>query len=167
MASQDITRIRVGRHPTGIVGLREALERVACEHKALTDDEVREKLMTQLSKRNYIHPKTQHLYEDAFLRAYKKYVGEPIGEDTSGSLQIRVLGPGCPNCEKMAQDLMQVITELRIAADLDHVRDPLEIGSYGMVSLPALVINGTIMSSGRVPGKEQVKQWLLKAAETN
>jgi hypothetical protein len=91
-------------------------------------------------------------------------VGEPYEEDASGWVQIRILGPGCQNCERMEQEIMQLIAELRIPADLEHVRDPIKIGSYGMVSVPALVINDKIMASGRVPGKGQMKEWLQEAA---
>ena len=167
MVSQNVTRIRVGRHPTGIVGLKEALEQLATVHADLTDNEISKKLLALLSKSNYINPKIHNLYEDAFLREYKKFVGEPYEEDASQWIQIRILGPGCPNCEKMEQEIMQLIAELRLPADLDHVRDPMEIGSYGMVAVPALVINGKVMSSGRVPDKGQMKEWVREAMAVN
>jgi len=40
---------------------------------------------------------------------------------------------GCPRCEKLKQDLMALMAELNIAAGLEHVRDPLEIASYGVM----------------------------------
>lgn len=165
MASHDVTRIRVGKHPTGIVGLKEALEQVAAGQKAGADNEIRKELLARLSKSNYINPKIEDLYGDAFLREYRKFVGESFEEDAPGWLQVRVLGPGCPNCDRMEQDLMQVIAELGIVADLEHVRDLLEIGSYGKVPVPALVIDGKVVASGQVPGKAQMKEWLKEAAE--
>jgi small redox-active disulfide protein 2 len=167
MTSQDVTRIRVGKHPTGIVGLHEALEQVASGHKGQTDDEIRKKLLACLSKKNYINPKIQGLYGDAFLREYKKFMGEPFEEDAPEWVRVRVLGPGCPNCDRMEQELMQVIAELGIAADIEHVRDILEIASYGKVAVPALVINDKVMASGQVPAKEQMKEWLMAAARGN
>ena len=164
MASQEVTRIRVGKHPTGIVGLKEALAQVAAECGGRADSEIRKELLARLSKSNYIQPKIEDLYGEAFLREYKKYMGEPFEEDGPGWVQVRVLGPGCPNCDRMEQELMQVIAELGIDADLAHVRDLLEIGSYGKVSVPALVIDGKVMASGQLPSREQMKEWLTDAA---
>ena len=48
-------------------------------------------------------------------------------------MEIKVLGPGCPNCEKLEQDVMELITELKLAADLEHVRDPVAISGYGVM----------------------------------
>ena len=87
-------------------------------------------------------------------------IGEPVSEDAAGSLQIKVLGPGCPSCDKLEQDLMAVMAELNLSADLDHVRDVKEIACYGVMGNPALVINGKVVAVGRVPSKNQLKEWL-------
>ena len=59
---------------------------------------------------------------------------------------------------------MTVMTELNIPADLDHVRDIKEIACYGVMGNPALVINGKVVAAGRVPSKNQLKEWLKAAA---
>jgi hypothetical protein len=48
-------------------------------------------------------------------------------------------------------------------ADLEHVRDPVEIGSYGVMSMQALVINGKVKAAGRLPSEGTIRQWLLEA----
>jgi hypothetical protein len=57
---------------------------------------------------------------------------------------------------------MALMAELRIKADLEHVRDPAEIGTFGVMSMPALLINGKVKAAGRVPPKGTIKQWLLE-----
>ncbi|MBW1944462.1 MAG: thioredoxin family protein [Deltaproteobacteria bacterium] len=78
-------------------------------------------------------------------------------------MEIKVLGPGCPNCERLEQDLMSLMTELQVKADLEHVRNPLEISEYGVMGMPGLVVNGQIKCTGKVPSREQLKTWLLEA----
>ena len=164
MTADDISQIIVAGQRTGIVGLKKTLEEVARECAGRADGEITDELMRRLSKRNYIVPKVKDAYETAFLREYKKFVGEPFEETVDpGLVQIKVLGPGCPNCERLEQDLMALMAELQMKADLEHVRDPVEIGSYGVMSMPALVINGKIKAAGRMPSKGTIKQWLLEA----
>ena len=81
-------------------------------------------------------------------------------------MEIKVLGPGCPRCEKLEQDLMATMAELNIAAGLEHVRDPLEIGNFGVTGMPALIINGEVKASGSVPPKSKLKEWLLEATKS-
>ncbi len=75
-------------------------------------------------------------------------------------LQVRVLGPGCVNCQKLEQETLAALSELNLAADFEHVRDILEIARYRVLGIPALVINGQVKCVGRVPGREQIKIWL-------
>lgn len=163
MSDIEVTRIKVGKHPTGIIGLKETLKSVAGEMRGADDEEIRKTLLERLGKNNYITPKAEDLYGQAFLREYKRFVGEPFNESESSGLEIKVLGPGCPRCEQIEQTLMRLIAEMKIEADLDHVRDPLEIGKYGIMSMPALVINGEVKAAGGVPPKETLKVWLEQA----
>ena len=165
MVEHDVTQISVGGDRVGIIGLKTVLEDVAREFKDRSDEEIKAELMTRLGKSNYIVPSAKAAYEAAFFREYKKFIGEPVPEDPTGSLQIRVLGPGCPSCDKLEQDLMAVMAELKLSADLDHVRDVKEIACYGVMGNPALVINGKVVAVGRVPSKNQLKEWLRVAAK--
>jgi len=165
MSDDKITRITVGGHTTGIIGLKPILEEVANEFKGRSDDEIKAELLTRLSQKNYISSRTRDVYGHAFLREYKKIVGEPFEDTEGGGLEIKVLGRGCPRCEKLEQDLMAMMVELNIAADLEHVRDPLEIASYGVMGSPGLIINGQIKAVGSVPPPKKLKEWLLEAAK--
>jgi hypothetical protein len=164
MTADDISQIIVAGQRTGIVGLKKTLEEVARECAGRADGEITDELMRRLSKRNYIVAKVKDAYETAFLREYKKFVGKPFEETVDpGLVQIKVLGPGCPNCERLEQDIMALMAELQMKADLEHVCDPVEIGSYGVMSMPALVINGKIKAAGKLPSKGTIRQWLLEA----
>lgn len=165
MPDEKITRITVGGQPTGIIGLQPIFEEVANEFKGKPDDEIKAELLNRLSKRNYISSRTMDMYGQAFLREYKKFIGEPFEDTEAGGLEIKVLGPGCPRCEKLEQDLMAMMAELNIAAGLEHVRDPVEIASYGVMGSPGLIINGQVKTVGSVPPKSKLKEWLLEAAK--
>lgn len=167
MADDKVTRISVGGHATGIIGLQPILEEVANEFKGKTDDEIKAELLNRLSQKNYISSRTRDVYGHAFLREYKNFVEEPFEDTEAGGLEIKVLGPGCPRCEKLEQDLMTMMAELNIAADLEHVRNPLEIASYGVMGSPALIINGQVKVVGSVPPAKKLKEWLMAAAKSS
>jgi len=166
MSEDKVTRINVGGHATGIIGLGPILEEVAKEFKSRTDDEIKAELLNRLSRKNYINSRTKDMYGHAFLREYKKFIGEPFEDTEAGGLEIKVLGPGCPRCEKLEQDLMAMMAELNIAADLEHVRDPIDIANYGVMGSPGLIINGEVKAVGSVPPQNKLKEWLLEAAKS-
>ncbi len=61
----------------------------------------------------------------------------------------------------MTQIVREVLAELKIPGDLSHVTDPVEIAKFGVLGVPALVINGRIVCVGTVPDRNRVRQWLL------
>jgi small redox-active disulfide protein 2 len=165
MPEHDVTQILVGGHRIGIIGLKPVLEAVAGEFKQRPDADIKAELMRRLGRSNYIVSSAEAAYEAAFFREYKKFIGEPLPEDPTGPLQVKVLGPGCPECDRLERDLMAVMSELNLPADLDHVRDVKEIACYGVMGNPALVINGKVFAAGRVPSKNQLKEWLKAASK--
>ncbi|MDQ1335372.1 MAG: hypothetical protein QG552_2322 [Thermodesulfobacteriota bacterium] len=163
MAKDDVTQIRIGNSPVGIIGLKSVMEDMADEYGDRPDPEVQEELLNRLSKRNYVPSRVREDYGKAFLREFKKVLGKPIEEETPEGIQIKVLGPGCVQCDRLEQELMQVMSETGITADIEHVRDIKEIGRYGVMGTPALLINGQVKSVGRVPLKSKMMEWLREA----
>jgi len=163
MSRDDVTQIRVGNSPVGIIGLKTVMEDMAEEYGERPDREMLEELLNRLCKRNYIPEKVKENYAKAFLREFKKFLGKPFEEEPPGGLEIKVLGPGCYQCDKLEQDLMQVMAETGIMADIEHVRDIKEIGRYGVMGTPALIINGKVKSVGKVPPRNKLKEWLKEA----
>ena len=165
MTEHDVTQISVGGHRTGIMELKPVLEAVARELAGRPETEIRAALMERLGKSNYIVASARAAYEAAFFREYKKFIGDPMPADPTGPVQIKVLGQGCPSCDKLEQDVMAVLAELGLAADLDHVRDIREIAAYGVMGSPALVIDGKVVAVGKIPSKNQLKEWLKAASK--
>lgn len=75
-------------------------------------------------------------------------------------MEIKVLGPGCANCNKLEKIVEEAAKELGIADPVQKVSDIQAMLSYGIMSTPALVVDGKVKFAGRVPGKDEVKQYL-------
>ena len=158
-----VAKIKVGKFTVGIVGLNEAVDETAQKELA-SDEEIADHLLQVLKEKNYIPQKSEAEYGRAFLREYKKFKGEAFELEKPHGLEVKILGPGCPNCDKLEQMIFKVMAESNITGEVEHVRDLAEIANYGLVPTPALVINGKIKSSGRLPQERQVLQWLREAA---
>lgn len=78
-------------------------------------------------------------------------------------MEIKVLGPGCINCERLAETVKQAVSELGIDAEVTKVSDFAVMASYGMMASPGLVINEKLVSSGRVPSVKDIKILIEKA----
>ena len=163
MAKDDVTQIRIAGSPVGIIGIKAAMENMAEAYGDSSESEIKEELLNRLSKKNYVPSTVREDYGKAFLREFKKYLGKPVEEETPEGIQIKVLGPGCVQCDRLEQDLMQVMSETGIVADIEHVRDIREIGRYGVLGTPALLINGQVKSVGKVPMKSKIIEWLKEA----
>jgi small redox-active disulfide protein 2 len=155
-----ILKISVAGHSVGMVGLEEIFLQ-AKEKRRLSEVEIEKFLLEEAKKKNFIPPRTEGEYANALLREFKKFMGEKVEEDFS-TLQVRVLGPGCVNCQKLEQETMAALAELNLIADFDHVQDMEEIAKYGVLGTPTLVVNGQVKSVGRIPPIEQIKKWLLE-----
>lgn len=73
-------------------------------------------------------------------------------------MDIKVLGAGCANCNKLEQMVFDVLAELNADASVTHVTDFKEIASMGVMSTPALVIDGQVKFSGVVPSKAKLTE---------
>jgi small redox-active disulfide protein 2 len=69
---------------------------------------------------------------------------------------IKVLGSGCANCQKLEAIAQQAVDRLGIDAEVVHVTDFAEIMGYGVMSTPALVVDGELKLAGRVPSLDEV-----------
>ncbi len=76
---------------------------------------------------------------------------------------IKILGSGCAKCHRLEQLTREVVTELGLTAEFDHVTETNKIMAYPVMSTPALVINEQVKVAGRMPSKEEIADW-LKAA---
>ncbi|MCX8064832.1 MAG: thioredoxin family protein [Candidatus Hydrogenedentes bacterium] len=75
---------------------------------------------------------------------------------------IKVLGPGCMKCIQLYENAQKAAEELKIEYNIEKVTDIQEIMEYGIMLTPALVVNGEVLSSGKVLDKEEIKKLLSK-----
>lgn len=160
MSEDDVMQIKVSNHRVGIIGMKQVMDEMAEEYLQRPDDEVQTELLRRLSRKNYIPDQARESYATAFLREFKKFLGKPDEGELSEGLEIKVLGPGCPECDRLEGELMAVMAEMNLAAAIEHVRDMGEIRRYGVMGTPTLVINGKVKCAGRVPARATIKEWL-------
>ena len=77
-------------------------------------------------------------------------------------MEIKVLGVGCPKCRALEKNVINCLAELDIAADVSKVENINEMMEYGILRTPALVINGRVAVSGRIPSGNELKEILTK-----
>lgn len=75
-------------------------------------------------------------------------------------MKIEILGMGCQKCTDLYKSAEQAAAELGINAEMIKVTDIKEIMKYGVMNTPALVVDGKVKISGKVPGKEEIKAML-------
>lgn len=80
-------------------------------------------------------------------------------------MEIKMLGGGCPKCERLEAITREVVEELGMEATFTKVKTMPEIMAYDVMSTPALVIDETVKCYGRIPGKEEVRAWLEASGE--
>jgi small redox-active disulfide protein 2 len=160
MSQDDVLRIKVNKQPVGIIGLKRVLQEINEEYADRPDAEVEIELLKRISEKNYIPAPAKADYGKALLREFNKYLGRPYEDDAAEQLEIKVLGPGCDRCDKLERELMEVLAEMDLSADLEHVRDIKEIGRYGVMGTPALIINGRVKCVGSVPPRDKIIEWL-------
>ena len=79
-------------------------------------------------------------------------------------MQIKVFGPGCPRCKKTEENAVEALKELNLEAELVKVSDLQEIMSHGIMMTPGLAIDEEVVSTGKIPSVEEIKEWISKKA---
>ena len=134
--ADDFTQIWVGEDKIGLRGLKGAIEEIARSHAERTDDEIKDVLLERLSEKNYIAGSARKEYGAAFLREFRKFLGQPYEEALGTSLRIVVLGPGCSQCNQLEQTAKQALSEMGLPASLEHVTDVKEMAKYRLCQHP-------------------------------
>ena len=78
--------------------------------------------------------------------------------------KFEVLGTGCKKCVQSAQDIAAVARELGLEVDVEKVTDPERIMKYGVMSTPAVALDGRVVHTGSVPGRDKIEAWLKDPA---
>lgn len=75
-------------------------------------------------------------------------------------MEIKILGAGCPKCKRLEAVSRDVVEELGIDANFTKVTAMSDIMAYDILATPALVVDEVVLSSGRIPSKEEIREWL-------
>jgi small redox-active disulfide protein 2 len=80
-------------------------------------------------------------------------------------MNIKILGTGCAKCNQLEKLTKDVLTEMGVVADIDHVKDLNKIMEYPILTTPGLVINDELVVSGKVPDKNKLIQLVANALD--
>jgi len=75
-------------------------------------------------------------------------------------MKIEILGMGCPKCKQLTANAEEAVKELNINAEILKVMDINRIAEYGVMMTPALAVDGTIVSSGKLLTKDEIKRMI-------
>jgi len=153
--------IRIGKASIGLIGLDVALNRAETEN--MEEDEAVDFLFREISRRNYVPAGTEEKYRIALRETYRRHLGQAT--DPAGTLVIRIFGTGCVSCNNIQTQVIEVLNSMQLAADIEQIHDPDEIGRQGIIMTPALMINGEVKSGGKPPTVSQIEQWLKEAED--
>jgi len=77
-------------------------------------------------------------------------------------MNIQILGTGCPKCKALEKAAKEAVAEAGIDATVTKVEDIVDIMNFGVMTTPALVVDGKVVVKGRVPGVAEIKALLTK-----
>lgn len=78
-------------------------------------------------------------------------------------LQIKVVGPGCQNCQNLEKLCQEALAENNLKGHVEKVTDIRQFAELGIFMTPGLVVNGKVLSSGKIPTKHTLARWLTEA----
>jgi len=163
MAEDEIKQIMINGRLVSILGLEDSINKIAKNYKGKSDEEIKNGLLQEISIDNYVPPATIDAYGHALLREFKIAQGLSVAKENIPGLNIAVLGVGCARCNQLEDAVRNLLSEMKIAANLTHITDFKEIARYGVLDSPVLVINNKVVSAGEVPPKSKIRQWIIEA----
>ena len=81
-------------------------------------------------------------------------------EESGADHRVKILGSGCARCNKLEEATVTALKELGLESEVDHVREYEDIMAYSVMSLPALVVDGKVVSAGKLLSVQEVKEIL-------
>jgi len=148
--------IRIGQANIGLIGLDVALTQAAA--KKMSEEEAVRFLFAAVSRQNYIPVAAEERYREALRSAYRRHMNQE--EQDNDVLVFRIFGKSCVSCDNLQTMVIEVLNGMGLAADIEKIHDPDEIYRHGILITPALMINGTLKCSGRMPTLAQIEQWI-------
>lgn len=159
MEEKDYRLVLVGNTQVGLIGLKEIFEEFKSQ-RGRPEPELKQLLVARAGKRNYIPSSIIEEYEKALFREFRKFLGEKVEDEKKDFIEVVLLGQGCFSSHQLEKDIMAVLSETGIQASFNFITEPSLMSQYGILPMPALIINGKVMSKGTIPVKSQIKKWL-------
>lgn len=78
-------------------------------------------------------------------------------------IRVKILGGGCTSCKMLETLVYEVIERLPLPVNVEKISDLSVIQSYNVLTTPGLVVNEKVVCAGRVPGKNEIAQWIQGA----
>ena len=75
-------------------------------------------------------------------------------------MRIEVLGPGCPRCQSLYANVQEAVKQLGLEAEVIKITDMAVIAGYGVMSTPAVAVDGLVKGSGKLFSVEEIKKML-------
>jgi len=79
-------------------------------------------------------------------------------------LHIQVVGPGCANCQRLASMCQEAAADLHLEARIEKVTDISQFAALGVLLTPGLLVNGKLLSSGKIPTPQTLSRWFQEEA---
>ena len=87
---------------------------------------------------------------------------QAAGKSKSGSASVKILGSGCAKCNQLVANTLEALRTLGMNTAIDHITDFTQIAAYGVMTTPALVVDGEVISFGKVLKTDEVIAILKK-----
>ena len=153
--------LKIGKTSIGLIGFDPALNH--CLDHGLDPNDAVDFIFKAVEQHNYVPANASKRYKEAILKEFtRRLSGEDVSRDT---LEIRVFGSGCVTCDKLATQIFDILGKLGRVADIEKIFDMDEIWRHGVLSTPALMMNGEILCQGKMPTPAEIEAWLEKAGE--
>ena len=81
-------------------------------------------------------------------------------------ITIKILGSGCANCKRLEQEVREALADSVLEYEVVKVTDYADIMAYGILSTPGLVMNEKVLSTGRIPKRQQIVEWAAQVQTT-
>jgi len=75
-------------------------------------------------------------------------------------MRIEILGMGCPKCKRLYENAQTAVKELNAQAEVVKIEDIQKITDYGIMTTPAIAIDGEVKAAGRIPAPDEIKKWI-------
>jgi hypothetical protein len=148
--------LKIGTTSVGLIGLDQALQKAMADK--LSPAEAEEFLFTTIARLNYVPATAHDNYCQALRQEYeRRLAGKPL---TSEALEIRIFASGCVTCDRLAAMMFDILQRLNLVADIEKIFDLDEIWRHGVMTPPALKINGELLCQGRMPTSSEIEHWL-------